>query len=234
MNEPYLSTKSLIYSEGGFLRLVRGIVDRNYDITSVAAWAKSDCLSVVSMAPGYGAPAADKFYDTKLSTGVTLRVANNANAVTAKTGYLTSVDNKAVEKFDATVLVDSTLYLALLADYRAGSLIIGIRGMGLKVEDNSMVGYEHILGTITEFSATPKDGLMEAKLVITAQACTINASATATCTYTAYNTLATGGSANLIEPVGMEVSGGYTIKAVSSQEFTNLITTGKIVQTTAS
>lgn len=235
MNEPYLSTKELIYSEGGFLRIVRGITHSNYDITAVAGWsektAKMDALSVVSVTPTYasGAPSTDKYYDTKLSTGVTLRVQNNANAVLAKTGYKTSVDNKAVEKIDATILVSSADYLALLEDYRGGKVIIVIRGMGLKVEDNSIAGYEHMLGIITDLKPAPKDGLFELGLTITAQACTVNVSATG-CTYANYNAMACG-SSNKIEPVGMEISGGYTIKDLTSGDFNELMTSGKIIQT---
>ena len=233
--QPFLSTKDLIISEGGFLRYIRGMTNTALDITG-GTLAKIDFLSVVAMTPSYasGAPSTDKYFDTKLSTAWTLRVANTTSGIMAKTGYKTSMDSKTIEKFDATLLVGSTAYLALLDDYRNGKVIMAIRGMGRIVGTDAVAGYEHICGVITELTATPKDGLFEMKIVITAQQCTINASAVASVNYTAYDALATGGT-NTIEPVGDIPLGPFTIKAIGdAPSFTNLVTLGKIVQTTAS
>lgn len=226
--EPWTATKDYLYSGGQFLRLCTDLTVSDALVISALGSTKLDLLATVSEpTPTYaGALNTEvKYFETKLSTGNTLRVEDKTNTIEANTGYKATGDGKAVDAFEATVLVGMSDYTALLGLYRNGKSIFAIRGMGFAAYpgDGLMDGFEHLLGKITEFAPTEKDGLKEVKIKISGGK---THTATGTATYSDYSTKLTGAS-NTITPVGMSEQ---TIKAITTDDFTSLLT-GKIVQT---
>lgn len=229
MSEPYLAVKDYITGDTQFARILVGLVLANVTsgkITSLGT-AKIDCIATIApITPTYAAGASDaKYFDTKLSTGNILRRPDNSIAIDITSGYKTAVDTKTTEAFDGTIAVGITDYKTLLKIYRDGTPVVVIRGMGYKAEDESVVGYEHLICKITEFTPTNKEGVMEVKVKFTGgQGYTADTGVT----FSAYNSLACG-SSNTIEPAGEDV---LTIKNLTADDFTSLLT-GKILQTAA-
>jgi len=229
MAEPWTDTKSYITGDGQFLRLLTALTFDSTVTTKITGLGttKIDLLATVSAAtPTYaGAASTDtKYFETKLSTGNILRVQDNTITMEGATGYKATSDGKTVDGIDVTATMGITNYSALLTLFRAGTPIAAARAIGFKADDGTCVGYEHIIGKITEFSAAPKEGLMEVKFKISAGK---TYTADTGVTYSAYNTQMTG-SSNKITPVGM---GELTITDLTADNFTSLLT-GAIVQTT--
>ena len=232
MAEPWTNVKSNIYSEGGYLRLLLATLTSGSDteIESVGV-ATTDILEVVNNKPSYvGAASSSKEYiEATLSTGVKLKLEKTTPTLNAQTGYKMSADSDTYEKFETTLFCSFAQYATLLGYYRAGSTVFAMRSIGRLVEDRSIVGDEHILGKITEFDATPSEGIQEVKMTITGGTVyTINSGSTIT--YSEYNALMTG-SGNTIEPSGSTV---ITPTDLASTVDFPAILEGEIVQKAAS
>jgi len=228
---PWTNPKDYMYGDSGFLRIVYGITNTGGTLTATSL-AKLDFTGVVASPSGSyaGAATEQEYYESKTATGVTLRIPNNAFTVDATTGYKTSKENTA-EKFEVTVYCGWTAYKQLLAEYRAGNVVIACRGMGLKASDNSVVGYEHLCGKITEFAPSQKEEMWEIKLTISGGT---SYTASTGLAFSDYNTIATGAT-NKIQPDG--VTSEYTILELTASttgtSFATLMT-GVILQTAAS
>ena len=231
MPEPWPNSKTLVFSEGGYARILPANLTsgKETEIESLGSDTE-DFLEVLSSKSGYvGAVSSSKEYlETTLSTGVKLKIEKTAPTLNAQTGYKMSDESDNYEKFEFTVLLTMAQYAQLLSWYRSGKSLFVVRSIGRLVETRNIVGEEHILGKITEFDVTSKEECAEAKITITGGT-QFTIKSGSTITYAEYNALMTG-SGNTIIPTGCEE---ITPTDLVSDDFTSILA-GNIVQKVAS
>lgn len=216
---PWTNTKSLMFGDPAFLRLTYGFTLTGSTLTS-SGLSKLTFTSVVSSKPALvGAYTEPKYFETKLASGNTLKRANNAIAVNVQTGYKTTTDS-AADTIEATVLCTWAEYQALVTLRRSGDVVIVSKGVALKNEDASIVGYEHLCGIITALTPTPNgEGMYEVAITVAGGVTYVPSTGA---TYTEFIACSTG-TANKVQPDAV-ANVEYEIKDLTSETYATLMT----------
>lgn len=219
-----MSAIELLFGESSFLRLLP-TTETNGKITDFGT--KQDFLASVKVNSSWPAPASTADVQWFTTTGAN----NNRYSVPDKSKNYNAMDGtviseasgESVYKFDCEVTVTKTQRNALVEAYQKGEPIFGIKEMGKSTTTGECVGYEYILGRITELTENQNAGPTTIAFTISSSK-TIAFPAVTPKDHTDFNTECTGVS-NKLTPVNEPE---HTITALTTQDWDRLII-GEIV-----
>jgi hypothetical protein len=225
MAEPWTEVEDIVVRGGGFGRLVYPVITDGKIASFSTKLNLTMCTEEDFDIAASAAASSTSTLTKTLSTGVIVEAAKADRTIDVVTGYRKSAASGSnQDKLTIKCLLTKTIYDWLML-HRSDPVIL-IKPIGRNAAGD-VVGYQYILGLIQGIKGVAKEDMMEVD--ITVQGGTSYVADTGG-TYTAFNTLATGGG-NTITPVGYDDA--ETIKAITSDNWTNILT-GETETTAAS